>query len=117
LIDATRDGRGKSKVSDQQLWRKYRKLIKDGFSDEGIAGARVRKGEKLDKIYDNWIRLGKSSRQAANNLLKQNKTPKELFAVLNNRDMDLEEIYKIWRAVELDEPQLYRIWAKLAGNN
>ncbi|KAG3108044.1 hypothetical protein PI124_g11618 [Phytophthora idaei] len=104
--------KGKTKVSDQVLLRKYRSMLKPGFSDKAITKAWIHQGKTSAKIYDRWIRLGKSERQAANNLLREGKTPEELFTVLRSRGMELEDMSKVWSGAKLDESKFYQLWFK-----
>ncbi|ETO73384.1 hypothetical protein F444_10665 [Phytophthora nicotianae P1976] len=95
-----------TKLKDKQLLRNYQQLLKGGFSDEAITGAWLTRGKSLDNIFDRWIRLEKSERQAANNLLKQKKTPEDLYSVFAQRGMKPEQIQTLWRSLKLDESEL-----------
>ncbi|ETP42584.1 hypothetical protein F442_10522 [Phytophthora nicotianae P10297] len=101
-----------TKLKDKQLLRNYQQLLKGGFSDEAITGAWLTRGKSLDDIFDRWIRLGKSERQAANNLLKQNKTPDDLYSVFAQRGMNSEQIQTLWRSLKLDEDKLIALQKK-----
>ncbi|KAG2784390.1 hypothetical protein PC129_g19680 [Phytophthora cactorum] len=107
--------KGKTKVLDQQLWSKYRSMLKSGFSDKAITEAWIHQGKTSAKIYDRWIRLGKSQNQAAKNLLREGIEPEELFKVLKSRGMKMQDMSNIWRNAGLDETEFYLTWAKLGG--
>ncbi|ETI44903.1 hypothetical protein PPTG_01851 [Phytophthora nicotianae INRA-310] len=95
-----------TKLSDKMLWVKYQKLLKQKLSDLDITGMWLKSGKSPDKIFDRWIRLDKSPRQAAKNLLNHGTTANDLYKVLKKRNMDLETIRPIWRDLGLTENQL-----------
>ncbi|ETK84867.1 hypothetical protein L915_10212 [Phytophthora nicotianae] len=66
----------------------------------------LKSGKGPDKIFDRWIRLSKSPKQAAQNLLNHGTTTNDLYKVLRKRNMNLETIRPIWRDLGLTENQL-----------
>ncbi|ETP14685.1 hypothetical protein F441_10394 [Phytophthora nicotianae CJ01A1] len=95
-----------TKLSDKMLWLMYQKLGKQKFSDLDITGMWLKSGKGPDKIFDRWIRLSKSPKQAAQNLLNHGTTTNDLYKVLRKRNMNLETIRPIWRDLGLTEYQL-----------
>ncbi|KUF85833.1 hypothetical protein AM588_10001007 [Phytophthora nicotianae] len=95
-----------TKLSDKMLWLKYHKLGKQKLSDLDITGMWLKSGKGPDKIFDRWIRLSKSPKQAAQNLLNHGTTTNDLYKVLRKRNMNLETIRPIWRDLGLTENQL-----------
>ncbi|ETL38280.1 hypothetical protein F442_10360 [Phytophthora nicotianae P10297] len=96
----------RSKLSNKKLWWNYQKLGKQKLSDLDITGMWLKNGKSYDDIFDRWIRLDKSPRQAAKNLLNHGTTTNDLYKVLRKRNMNLETIRPIWREVGLTEYQL-----------
>ncbi|ETL38196.1 hypothetical protein F441_10503 [Phytophthora nicotianae CJ01A1] len=95
-----------TKLNNKMLWLKYQKLLKQQFSDLDITGMWLKSGKGPDKIFDRWIRLSKSPKQAAQNLLNHGTTTNDLYKVLRKRNMNLETIRPIWRDLGLTENQL-----------
>ncbi|ETP42593.1 hypothetical protein F442_10514, partial [Phytophthora nicotianae P10297] len=122
LTEVVKKGKSKmidmhTKLKDQSLLGTFQLMKKGGFSDEAITGAWLTRGKSLDDIFDRWIRLGKSERQAANNLLKQNKTPDDLYSVFAKRGMNSEQIQTLWRSLKLDEDKLIALQKKFVPVN
>ncbi|ETK84874.1 hypothetical protein F441_10384 [Phytophthora nicotianae CJ01A1] len=104
-----------TKVRDMVLWKEYQKTIGKKFTDLQITEAWLRDGRTLDDVFDRWIRLDKSPKQAAKNLVAYGTTPGQLYNVLRNRNMNLREMRPIWQYVGMSDSQLRTIRLKLQG--
>ncbi|EEY67163.1 secreted RxLR effector peptide protein, putative [Phytophthora infestans T30-4] len=101
-----------AKASNKMLWLKYQKLLGQKLSDLDITGVWLKQGKSADTIFERWIRLSKSPRQAATNLLNHGTTANDLYKVLRKQNMNLETIRPLWHKVGLTELQLRAARAK-----